>query len=410
MLVSPVVACGGPGDDPDASGSTDTVDVRESQDANLNPDGFDGGDADEVRFADAMDDADAVPDTDGLDGCVPDCKDRECGSDGCYHVCGYCEYGALCDDGRCLNVDVPDCIDKECGPDGVGGSCGECLDGRECVELTARCLFPACVYPDELPAAWGKSAILNYLHVPVNSGEESVCRDYTGDGVLDSALSGMASQMNPGFEDIATWNTALVMEFSGVDDFVDTADFVLNGLYGNAVSGSMSGTDVELDDSTYMTDSCMPYIRFAHAGIAGGVVTGSAGRASIFINVAPSFVLQVDLVDVFMGGTVATDGDGVAVTGGSFSAVLTSANYYKAMEDIEAECAKDPVPEGMDAICGAIAMSQPRIVGPGAVLFNMHRNDDGSYINKDAENAGNAASLCLTFTAGPAVITGYRQP
>ena len=59
--------------------------------------------------------------------CQPDCADRECGSDGCGGICGYCVYPLICNaGGKCTEICYPSCEGKECGSDGCGGSCGEC--------------------------------------------------------------------------------------------------------------------------------------------------------------------------------------------------------------------------------------------------------------------------------------------
>jgi hypothetical protein len=75
--------------------------------------------------------------------CVPSCKNKECGSDGCDGVCGYCAYGEVCNlQGQCIaNKCEPMCsaeidggsVTKQCGPDTCGGYCGICMgDGESC--------------------------------------------------------------------------------------------------------------------------------------------------------------------------------------------------------------------------------------------------------------------------------------
>lgn len=59
-------------------------------------------------------------------GCAPQCKDRNCGSDGCNGNCGSkdggCPLGWQCDEHKvCCK---PDCRYRECGSDGCGGTCG----------------------------------------------------------------------------------------------------------------------------------------------------------------------------------------------------------------------------------------------------------------------------------------------
>ena len=64
--------------------------------------------------------------------CVPDCKDKECGDDGCGGSCGECTGGKGCSpEGKCV---VCECLpDQECGTDTCGKpKCGTCPDGYQC--------------------------------------------------------------------------------------------------------------------------------------------------------------------------------------------------------------------------------------------------------------------------------------
>lgn len=63
--------------------------------------------------------------------CLPDCNDKECGSDGCGGYCGECQGYDDCNQGACVPCQ-PKCDGKKCGPDGCGGSCGECPAGAKC--------------------------------------------------------------------------------------------------------------------------------------------------------------------------------------------------------------------------------------------------------------------------------------
>jgi hypothetical protein len=74
-------------------------------------------------------------------GCLPDCHNKECGSNGCGGSCGFCAQGNDCVDGLCF-VCEPDCANKECGGDGCGGSCGTCQDGAKC--MGAICVQGPC--------------------------------------------------------------------------------------------------------------------------------------------------------------------------------------------------------------------------------------------------------------------------
>ncbi|MCX7943190.1 MAG: hypothetical protein N2746_01605 [Deltaproteobacteria bacterium] len=111
--------------------------------------------------------------------CQPDCKDKECGSDGCGGSCGectnppknYCEsdkrlvvfysegscnefkckYNSEtivcengCENGWCKNC-TPNCFGKQCGPDGCGGTCGSCGDLQRCnANGVCECKYLSC--------------------------------------------------------------------------------------------------------------------------------------------------------------------------------------------------------------------------------------------------------------------------
>jgi hypothetical protein len=64
--------------------------------------------------------------------CVPDCANRECGSDGCGDSCGTCEPGLRCNDrGRCIE---DPCAGVECD------TCQRCVEGRcETLPEGSRC-------------------------------------------------------------------------------------------------------------------------------------------------------------------------------------------------------------------------------------------------------------------------------
>ena len=75
--------------------------------------------------------------------CVPDCKGKECGSDGCGGQCGQCPKGDTCVKGKCMTC-YPDCKGKECGDDGCGGSCGKCPDKYVCKNGMCEPCKPGC--------------------------------------------------------------------------------------------------------------------------------------------------------------------------------------------------------------------------------------------------------------------------
>jgi len=126
---------------PDAAGDADATDASDGSDV-----GADAADAADTADADAdaevATDADATADADvepEVVACVPDCGGKNCGSDGCGGVCGYCfdPFNPECIDGVC-SACQPSCVDdptvQACGDDGCGGSCGECLLGSYCFD------------------------------------------------------------------------------------------------------------------------------------------------------------------------------------------------------------------------------------------------------------------------------------
>lgn len=73
--------------------------------------------------------------------CAPNCLGRECGSDGCAGVCGYCSGDKVCDNGTCVSVGVLECKGASqssypsCGDISSEGCCREdrvyyCGDGK----------------------------------------------------------------------------------------------------------------------------------------------------------------------------------------------------------------------------------------------------------------------------------------
>ncbi|MBN2495096.1 MAG: hypothetical protein JXR96_10930 [Deltaproteobacteria bacterium] len=68
-----------------------------------------------------------------MNGCVPDCSFRDCGSDGCGGSCGTCGANETCSSGQCIPTCAPNCSGRECGPDpNCNLSCGDCPGGEHC--------------------------------------------------------------------------------------------------------------------------------------------------------------------------------------------------------------------------------------------------------------------------------------
>ena len=68
------------------------------------------------------------------DCCIPNCEDKNCGSDGCVGTCGFCDTEWSCTpEGTCINC-VPNCIGLTCGANGCGGVCGVCPEDWFCID------------------------------------------------------------------------------------------------------------------------------------------------------------------------------------------------------------------------------------------------------------------------------------
>lgn len=72
--------------------------------------------------------------------CIPNCENKECGSNGCNGFCGICDNGKQCQNGTCVN-NIPcisNCSNKECGMDNCGNICGQCNENNIC--LNNKCI------------------------------------------------------------------------------------------------------------------------------------------------------------------------------------------------------------------------------------------------------------------------------
>lgn len=74
-----------------------------------------------------------------LSGCIPNCNNKQCGSDGCGGSCGQCTSPFYCYMSNCICQTTTTCIGKQCGSDGCGVSCGQCGANKTCQNGTCVC-------------------------------------------------------------------------------------------------------------------------------------------------------------------------------------------------------------------------------------------------------------------------------
>ena len=64
-------------------------------------------------------DTGALPPTEDVAECAPNCEEKQCGDDGCDGSCGTCSDGTECLDGACVGCQ-PTCTGAVCGDDDGG--------------------------------------------------------------------------------------------------------------------------------------------------------------------------------------------------------------------------------------------------------------------------------------------------
>lgn len=80
--------------------------------------------------------------------CLPDCKNKECGSDGCGGSCGECSEGKGCLEGKCVSCG---CGSLECGKGPCGENCGKCQPGFACIGGKCQQGVGSCCEPKQTP-------------------------------------------------------------------------------------------------------------------------------------------------------------------------------------------------------------------------------------------------------------------
>jgi hypothetical protein len=281
---------------------------------------------------------------------------------------------------------VPACGALICGLEPLcHTSCGTCDDtkGEVCAADQKSCVVPTCSYP----TTWGPVGIVATAQIPSVAAEIAAnCPDYSGDGVGDNGLKGLAGAANGELQKALDGGSfGIILEFAGVTDFVNTPKFTLNGLFGTPKVAL--GTEMYIDKSAYNPLTCKPLISFDNGAIAAKALTAGPSLFTLTIPLQGTmlaFTLQQAQVKAAI-----TDG-GVNATAGYLAGILTKEEVDAALVVAKESC---NVPTPPDA-CGYISMAEKFI----PFLFDLDLNADGT---KDA------ASVCLALTLKGGTVLGF---
>jgi len=110
--------------------------------------------------------------------CIPDCTQKECGSNGCGGSCGTCPESHECIASSCICI--PNCSNHDCGDDGCGGTCGPgCEPGVTCLDFGKCAKSGPCVSALTLTCSESSVSDNNGW-----SGNSDVMDDYSCSGTM----------------------------------------------------------------------------------------------------------------------------------------------------------------------------------------------------------------------------------
>jgi hypothetical protein len=355
----------------DGGGGNDVIDVQDVQDQGTDP---------------GPDDPGTDPGTDL--GLQPDC---------CLVDYGY-------DPGPCVKV----CGAAVCGPSNCEGeTCGECADvATTCVQgvCEANCDWP--VFKADV--AWGPAGAISSLTTPADAAVvKTLCFDYTGDGLGDNGLKGLAGQVNGPLADaVSGGSIAILFELVGVADFTTTASFQLNGLLGTSTATPPTTTgDFYVQEASYITEVCQPMIYFEGASIADGKLAAGPSEFRLSIPISEGLVIDATLIQAKVKAsiTAGATADGFAATEGVLSGVLTKEQLVTAIAKLQASCDAAPANAKPD-FCSYLKVATSAM----NLLFDLHQVGDGTFVAKTKDLPGDAASVCLSYTLSTAKVVGFE--
>ncbi|MBM4387264.1 MAG: hypothetical protein FJ088_05960 [Deltaproteobacteria bacterium] len=326
--------------------------------------------------------------------CTPKCGDTEnkyCGDDdSCNGKCKNCKnVNEVCNETTWLCECQGSCEGKFCGDDdGCGVKCKACAGDKEfCDETEWKCKTPTC----QNPTAWDPITSIDTMAIASNATDiQNKCTDYDGDGKGNNGFKAVASLANPELQKaIDDGSFAIFFEFMDVTDYGNQSNFTLNGLFGEP--GQNAG-EFLVDASSYDVPKCKPLIAFDDAKITASKLDSGS---SIFLLSIPLMdpPLAFELKDAVVKGTIVAGGaDGVQVSDGVLSGVVTKEAIDQALVLAEQAC-QVPEPPQECSYLGLVKSFLP-------MLFDLDLDKDGK---KDA------ASVCIFWTGEKGTITGYKD-
>jgi hypothetical protein len=274
-------------------------------------------------------------------------------------------------------------------------------------------VFGVCADPCDWPTfkaalTWGPVGRVSAPQTPADAQiVKATCFDYTGDGLGDNGLKGLAGQINgPMATLVEGVTTVILLELAGVTDFTTAAAFPLNGLVTvGPTDPSTPPTDFLVPESAYQTDICIPTIRFKDASITVGALAAGPWEFRLSLPISDGLVIDAPLLQARLKATL-TDGagtDGVAATEGVLGGVLTKQQIVTALAKLQASCDAAPAQAKPD-FCNYLKVA----ISAMNLLFDLHQVGDGTYVAKTKDLPGDAASICLMFTLSKARVVGFE--
>lgn len=305
---------------------------------------------------------------------------------------------------------VPACTDRECGADGCDGFCGECaVANTTCDQLKGKCVA-TCDWATFAPTLkpWGPAGAIATLTTPADAAVvKALCFDYTGDGLGDNGLKGLAGQVNGPLADaVSGGSIAILFELLAVTDFANTASFQMNGLLGTSTATPPATTgDFYVQEASYVTDICQPMIYFEGAKIVAGALSAGPSQFQLSIPIDADLVIDATLVQAQVKGniTAGATANGFAMTEGVLSGVLTKQQLETAIAKLQASCDAAPA-DAKPSFCSYLKVATSAM----ALLFDLHQNGDGTFSAKTKELPGDAASVCLSYTLATAKVIDFE--